>query len=411
MNNFWQCVLSTQRLKITAMIIVLLVLLLNFSIPFAQGPLIFETFYNAAIQFQIGLNPYASGYGFDLFKYSPTFLMTILVPLSQLDLTAAAFIWQFVSVALWLIALYLVTKKLPLNRSIHWTWSILIVVSTLHDIFANSSYLQSNTIILAGMLLSIHCYQLKKWFLAAFILAFVTNMKLVPIVLTLLLFIDRQYRFIIWSFLSHCILAAVPFILGVKTAVLLYQGWFEALVIDRHITWTDDIHHYLSVKPFSQLHFNYVWQDEYFILVGLTALILAYLCMRLLHHERMTHLNSHLFLVVSLLFILVFNTRTEGPSLVFLSAVYPFFACYCLNKPSLFNRLSFILIFALTSLSTTDLFRGTLVQIISWDNNLRFLGLITLFIGSIFILIQARDGTKNLFIQSTTQTSNNTNNT
>ncbi len=375
----------------------IIILILVCSIPFQQGPLIFETLHHVTVQFLKGNDPYSSFPQYYLYKYSPTFLLLVLTPLAQFEVLPAAILWQFISVGLWFFGLMLLLAKLPFKTCPSWGWMLLIVFSTLHDIFANSVYLQSNAIVLAGMMFATHFYQKKHWALAALMLAFVTNMKIFPIVFMLLLFCDRQYRFIMWSVLFSMLFAIVPYVtIGIGKANLLYQSWMNNLIIDRSLIWGEDIHHYLSIKPFSQLHFNYVWGDNYIVLLAAVALVVAWIVVRHRDKQAFSTVQTHQILALSLSFILLFNTRTEGPSLVFLTAIYPFLWSWIYTQSTKKRFYSWLLtaLFILTSLSTTDIFRNTWIQQISWDNNLRALGILFLFIWIILTVIKRQKMTE-----------------
>lgn len=401
---------SFSKGVVFSLLLVVLVVVSLIKVPFLEtrpSAYAYQTFYYAANYFVEGLSPYARYPGFDLFKYSPSFLAFPLLSLASLSLIPSAIAWQVLSTLLYFMGGYLLFKLwLPgqatmnevcdkLNNLPSW----LVVFATflfLTDFHLNGIYLQSNTFVVAGMMLGMAFYIRKQWLLAAFVLAYVTNMKLFPVVLVLLLFVDLRWRFIAFTLLSHCVLAYLPFLLwGDELAITLYRDWLGTLIIDKELVYdARSIHFFLNLRAFLQLNFGIIFTTGYFFIMlafaGLVGLLVIRL--RFLGREQTHFSPSQLFHIfaVALLYILVFSPRTEGPTLVLLGPVYLITLWQLWGAASAYKKSmlwAFFGVFVLTSLSTSDLFRGTYLGVLSWEHDLRVIGMVLLFLLYLYWLV------------------------
>ena len=171
---------------------------------------------------------------------------------------------------------------------------------------------------------------------------------------------------------------------------MLYLGWWEVLTLDKELVFGDqEIHHYLSLRPFLKVFFKIDFNQYYFPFGAFVGAIIG-----LIFFLKKKFYQSDLrqALVLSLTYILVFNTRTEGPSLVFLGPVYGIIfwglytnAIWTGYKKKIAWTL-FIGSFFLISLSCSDLLKGTDIQTWIWETNFRAMGLISFFIVALISL-------------------------
>ena len=171
------------------------------SIPFKFGPSIFETYYLAANNLSNGLDPYAQYPGHNYFKYSPLFISLPMTLLNYFPVLIAAFIWQLGTVLFYVFGIIYLFEGLKnsdnQNFSPSNTFAFFLVMFTCLDLSANGIYLQSNTLIVAGMIWAWALYSRSHYLASALILAYVTNVKILPIILTLLLLLEGNKKFII----------------------------------------------------------------------------------------------------------------------------------------------------------------------------------------------------------------------
>lgn len=346
--------------------------------------LAFETFYLAGQHWLQGLDPYAVYEGYDFYKLSPTFLLP-LIGFAQLPFVVSAVLWQFLSIALFALALVGLLRYLPLNQPLSLGWSLFLPFLLLTDFQLNGTYLQSNTLVVSVMVLGWLAYVEQRWILAALLLAWVSNMKLYPLVLMLMLFVDWRWRFIVASLLAHLLLLLLPFMVwGQAQSTLLYDSWLERLLMDKTITYGEPWgHFFLGLKPFLEVNFGWVLHQGYGVVLLVSALWVAAPVLLLRRVGNFSMNALWLLLVTALAWILLFSTRTEGPTLVLIAPIYAYALWWIMQRQSIrlrrFGLWLLVLTFVLTSLSTSDLFRGSIIHELSWQHNLRAIGLMIAF--------------------------------
>ena len=109
-------------------------------------------------------------------------------------------------------------------------------------------------------------YTQGRYVLAAILIAWAANMKIYPLVLMLLLFLDLRWRFVVSSVLTHAILLLLPYLfLGVDQANMLYHRWYELLLMDKTFTYDDWVHHFISLKAFLESNFDWILQEKLYL--------------------------------------------------------------------------------------------------------------------------------------------------
>lgn len=378
--------------------VLLVVLLLTISllaVPIVEktpNALAFETFYNAGLHWLQGLNPYAAYEGFDYYKLSPTFLLPLVV-FAQMPFVVSGLIWQLISIVLFYIAIVWLLRELPLARPLGLGLSLFLPFLLLTDFQLNGTYLQSNTLVVAVMTLGLLFYVRGQWVVSALLLAWIANTKLYPLVLTLLLLIDLRWRFIVTTLLAHTFLIVLPFlVLGQTQANRFYIDWFNLLTMDKTLTYGEPWgHFFLGLKAFLEVNFGWVLQQGYLWVLLISAMLVGLPTLWLRWFAGVFQVNTLMLLFVSALaWILLFSTRTEGPTLVLIAPIYLYALWWAMKLDTLGKRRivlsTLIFVFVLTSLSTSDVFRGTVVHELSWQHNLRTLGLVAAFLFTVSLL-------------------------
>lgn len=375
--------------------LVLLLTLSLLAVPIVEttpNALAFETFYNAGMHCLQGLNPYAAYEGFDYYKLSPTFLLP-LIAFAQLPFVVSGVIWQLISTVLFFAAMLWLLRELSLARPLGLGLSLFLPFLLLTDFQLNGTYLQSNTLVVALMTLSLLFYIRGQWLVSALLLAWIANTKLYPLVLTLLLFVDMRWRFIVATLLAHVFLFALPYVVwGQAQANAFYSDWMNLLAMDKTLTYGEPWgHFFLGLKAFLEVNFGWVLQQGYvWVLLVSAALVGLPACWLRWKAGVFQHETLMLLLVTALAWILLFSTRTEGPTLVLIAPIYGYALWWIMKIDAVqFRRIALsalVLVFILTSLSTSDLFRGTIVHELSWQHNLRTVGLMINFIFTTILL-------------------------
>ncbi len=370
------------------LVLIVLLTLSLFAVPIVEktpNALAFETFYNAGVHWLQGLNPYAAYEGFDYYKLSPTFLLP-LIAFAQLPFVLSGVMWQLISIVLFFVAMLWLLRELPLARPLGLGLSLFLPFLLLTDFQLNGTYLQSNTLVVAVMTLGLLFYVRGQWLVSALLLAWIANTKLYPLVLTLLLFVDMRWRFIVTSVLAHAFLLALPyFVWGQAQANAFYSDWVDLLAMDKTLTYGEPWgHFFLGLKPFLEVNFGWVLQQSYgLVLLGSAAMVAVPALWLRWKNGAFSKENLILLLVTALAWILLFSTRTEGPTLVLIAPIYAYALWRIMSIDNDNQRRLglgvLIFVFVLTSLSTSDLFRGTMVHELSWQHNLRTIGLLIAF--------------------------------
>jgi len=358
----------------------------------APDALAFETFYDAGMHWLQGLNPYAAYEGFDYYKLSPTFLVP-LIAFAQVPFVVSGVIWQVLSIILFFVAMLWLLRELPLARPLGLGLSLLLPFLLLTDFQLNGTYLQSNTLVVAVMTLGLLFYIRGQWLVSALLLAWIANTKLYPLVLTLLLFVDMRWRFIVATLLAHAFLLALPYVVwGQAQADAFYSDWVNLLAMDKTLTYGEPWgHFFLGLKAFLEVNFGWVLQQGYLWVLLVSAALVGLPALWLRWKAGVFQTDTlMLLLVTALAWILLFSTRTEGPTLVLIAPIYAYALWRVMRlEVTLHRRLAvsaLVFVFVLTSLSTSDMFRGTMVHELSWQHNLRTLGLIAAFMFTTVLL-------------------------
>lgn len=377
------------------LLIVLLLVASLLAVPVVEktpNALAFETFYNAGMHWLQGLNPYAAYEGFDYYKLSPTFLLPLMA-FAQVPFVVSGVVWQALSCGLFFMAMLWLLRELPLTRPLGLGLSLFLPFLLLTDFQLNGTYLQSNTLVVAVMTLGLLFYARGQWAVSALLLAWIANTKLYPLVLTLLLFVDLRWRFIVTTVLAHALLILLPFFVwGKSQATIFYSDWFDLLMMDKLLTYGEPWgHFFLGLKAFVEVNFGWILQQSYLWVLLVSALLVGLPTLWLRWTTGVFQINALMLLLVSALaWILLFSTRTEGPTLVLMAPVYAYALWWTMAlEGRLQRRLAFsvlVFVFVLTSLSTSDLFRGTIVHELSWQHNLRTVGLMIAFLFTVLLL-------------------------
>ena len=371
-----------HRLILGILVFVLFAYLISVAL---KGSGVFETYYLAAKHLSRGLDPYAAYPGFNYFKYSPFFIHLPMSILALFPLTMAALLWQIGNTLLYLISLmHLFSGIKKKNFKPTLAFAFFFPLLACLDLNSNGIYLQSNTLVASGLLLSISFYHRGKYLASAMILAYVTNVKIFPIVLALLLSLEGNKKFIYSSIAFNVLFLLSPaFFHSLETTKMLYVGWWKVLTIDKSLSFgREEIHHYLGLRPVLKVLFDVEFNQYYFLfgasiggLIGLTYFF----------KKKFNQSDLNQLLVIALTYILIFNPRTEGPSLVLMGPVYAivFWGLYTNDVWRGYKKtlawLFFISGFFLISLSCTDLMKNTAFQEWVWNNNLRGIGIIFFF--------------------------------
>jgi hypothetical protein len=383
MSDFFRVYFPRSSHKIIFGILLFFMSVYLIYVPVGRGVSIYRVFHEAGQNFRAGKDPYL--YPKIDYKYGPSFLLFPLVPLSYLPLIPAAIIWQVLSLLVYLFGVIFFFKAIsPDNFKPSFGFAFFFSLVLLFDLNTNGVYCQSNTLLAGLMLAGVGLYGEKKYFLSGMILAYASWMKVLPFFLSLILATELKKRYIVSYFVSLASFLLVVFSLtGFTTGVRLYRSWVEVLAIDRNLVYGPWVHFFLGLKAFFEANFGLVFHWEIVAMAAVVGILMAVV----LFIKFRPYTKEELKLIVTMIFsyLLLFNSRTEGPSIVLMGPLYGIWLIGLYKNASPLNAKNIIwwgflvLAFFLTSLSKTDLMEGTMIGKLSWKHNWRTGGMIIFF--------------------------------
>ncbi len=370
-------------------------------VPWLVGNTLFELFYEAGRRIVPNLlngdfdykhlRPDTQNY----FKLSPFFALFPLHVLSHFPFKPTLVFWLLLNAGLYLWgSIYLLTTfKYKVQAGL---WFAFLFAFVNLDLQINAAYGQVGGFLVGGSLLAIALFYRQKWVLAGIVLAFVTNMKLLPIIIFLLLATSLQSRFILSFLFALLFFYGAPALLFGWTANLgIHRGLLDVLAIDTQIRYADfEVHYHYGLRSFLQANWNWVPGVTYNLVPGIVGGLIG-LGVFIKRKTILTLSNASLatFLCLAISYILLFNTRTEGPSTLFVDTIFGamlarVFSTWGEPDKNLrtFLILVFVSLFLMLSISITDL--GKLLQFhrFFWKHNGRTVAVMLLMLFSLVLL-------------------------
>lgn len=400
LKTFFTTYLPTPGQKIAFAVVASILLAYLCAVPFQgqAGIMIYKMYYHVGGHFlanaSVGdtdythLRPSDENY----YKMSPLFAIVPLWILSLIPRSLSSVIWQLLSFTVYLVgilSLFSSLRSRPEKTSIFFAFVFSLVI--LFDLNANGAYLQSNAIIAGLMLLGLAFYRQGRLVLSGAVLSLSVNYKLLPIIAVLLLATGLRWRFVVSfaGFLTFWIM--IPAVaIGWKTNLEFLSSWARILATDTSYRYGDqEVHFQYGLRAFLQSNWGLV-PGPRFNLIPFAFGLVAGLGF-LLRFRTLTRSSFQLLLVLSISYILLFNTRTEGPSTVFMGAAYGilFINLLRFSERSKHKATAFVfwiffaVLFFTLSLSITDFGKVLHVNRIFWNYNLRTLGVAALFLVSL----------------------------
>jgi hypothetical protein len=243
------------------------------------------------------------------FVYSPTFALffypfsVFYNPIGMLAWVAlgAAVFWYGVR-----YALIIMERDVSLVQGKWLFWgTVMMFNETLKCMLST----QVNALIAGIVMLSVGLYFSGRFRMAAIMLAFVTNFKIFPIVMALLLCLEFNRSFIIYFFGALATSFAIPFLVASpKFNLELLQNWWFFIAHD-----TIKIG-FLGLEPSLRFFGFAPSADAFMIFTLLNAAAIAALTWKIFALNRGAFIRISVPLALS--FMLLFNKRTESPTLV-----------------------------------------------------------------------------------------------
>ncbi len=308
--------------------------------------IIFKHVYIHSIQ-QINLYlEYPQQYA-DVNLYGPVFAL-VIAPFALLPNTIAIILWGMFNTAI----LYIAIKKLPIASK--WQNAILILCS--HEMMNAASWLQSNALIAACIILGFDFINKRKEIWALFFIMLATFIKIYGIVGFAFFFFSKdKLKFIGWTIVWSVVFFVLPMIISSSHFVIQsYSDWLHALQYKaaKNVN-PNDTNDYQDICVMGMIRriFNVPYFKNYYVTVP--AVILFGL--QYLRFNYFSDVRYRLYLLCSVLITtVIFTTSAESPT--YIIAFPAMCIWYVLQEHTKKVNALFIFTLLLTSFSYSDLF-------------------------------------------------------
>jgi hypothetical protein len=304
-----------------------------------------NVFYHAIEQKNLYL-PYPLEYG-DVNLYGPLFSI-VIAPFAILPTYLGLFFWVLFNVAI----LYFAILKLPIQHN----WKAAILILSSNEMLNNTSWLQSNPLIAACIILGFVYSNLEKNAWALFFILLGTFIKIYAVVgLIFIVFNKQKWIFIKWSIIWSVVFFIVPFVLGGPSFIIQsYADWYQAIINkDLKNTSLNINNDFQDISVMGMIRRIFNWP------AFKTGWALAPAAILFLWQYRTTkHLDDlrfKLYMLCSVcIAVVIFSTSSESPT--YLIAFPMVCLWFLMQKPSKSMNAIFIFALILTCYSYSDIF-------------------------------------------------------
>lgn len=308
--------------------------------------IIFKQVYWHAIQHQNLYAEYSKEYE-DVNLYGPLFSI-VIAPFALLPNLLGSTLWVMCNT----LILYIAISKLPVSKNIQ---TAIILLSSV-EMMNNASWLQSNALIAACIILAYVYTRSGKEAWALFFILLATFIKIYGIVgFAFFFFSKNKARYILWGIIWSGVFFILPAIISSFSFLIqCYKDWYQALVFKASKNIRTDIgNDFQDISVMGMIRRIFKWQAFKDTMVLVPALILfagQYVWVRYFKDVR-----YQLYLLCSvLLFTVMFSTGSESPTYII---AFPAICLWYLLQPKSKGATAFF-IFALlvTCFSYSDIF-------------------------------------------------------
>lgn len=392
MKDFFKLWLPTPATRVVAALLVAVFFAYLAALVQITGPMLFEIWHFAGrVIFnhaRVGdyayehLRPAHENY----YKLSPAFTVFPMALFGPWPLKAAGAVFNVLNglcAAAGLAALLSVYRP---PRPMGVAAVMLLLTLGLFDLHINGAYGQVTGLMVGAMLMGLACFKKGHLLTAGFFLAWAANAKLFPLVPALLLATSFKPRYLLGFFGGLVFFLLMPALfLGWTANLEFHKSLYRLLTIEKDFIYAaTEVHYHYGIRAFLQANVGLKMGGGFNVLPALWAIVLATGWALHLRTSR-GHLSPQalaLLVLNSFSFILLFNTRTEGPATVLMGAIYVLLLVQIWgmargmgrNLLAIFLALSFFTL----SLSTTDAGKVLGVNRFFWEHNLRTLPVMAL---------------------------------
>lgn len=390
----WNVFLSyTRTFEQKAGIIFILILIINcIAFVLAHAPHNNYTTYNTGtLNFFNGIDPYPSEWRQSLssqylrwFLYHPSFCVFFFIfSTDGLGMYAGAYSWLILNLLIfWIGFLSLMDLLDSKTGYLKGRWFFLVLILMFNEVQAPLLNHHVNSFVSGLMMLGVAAYMRRNFALSAFFLSVGVTFKILPIVVVLLLFLEFNRKFI------SCFLGFLFFIFLMPLLFISFDFYFEIIRHWLTILLTEPLHNnYLGLQP-TLAHFGWEAGSVFFsIFMMINALAIALAAYKVFYLSGREDFIRLLF-PLAVLFLLIFNKRTETPTFVFMAPLYAFMLHAVLHEKQRnnFGRMWVNVIalsvgWLLVTYVYTDLYPYDFRQI-ARNNHIKTFGLLVMYVWS-----------------------------
>jgi uncharacterized membrane protein len=278
----------------------------------------FQVYLHAGQSVLDGKSPYLAVRGIALFKYG-TWVSLVFGGMALLPPLLFVLIFYGVGIGFYVYALLRLLRVLtPIHQYKRIIVLLFAALGAYVGFMFNQNQLQVNQFLIAWIILGLINYKEGKWLWAALFLAFATTLKIFPLALVLLLFLDFRPKFIIGFIVFTVVLVLAPSAYwGWEYHSSLLQEWIQLNLANTAGRFGKDALFYTSLHAFFELNTGKNFQIPLLFVAGIFGLLLA-VVFRVRLRTMQSHHTTYLILLITSYFIL-FNPRAESPTMILLT--------------------------------------------------------------------------------------------
>lgn len=290
--------------------------------------------------------PYPLEYG-DVNLYGP-FFSIVIAPFAILPTYMGLFFWILFNVAI----LYFAILKLPIQHN----WKAAILIFSSNEMLNNTSWLQSNPLIAACIILGFVYSNKEKNLWALFFIFLGAFIKIYAIIgLVFFVFNKQKWTFIKWTIIWPVVFFVLPFTLaGPDFIIQSYADWYQAIINkDLKNTSLNIKNDFQDISVMGMVRRIFNWPTFKTVWALAPAFILFIWQYRFT--RQLDDLRFQLYMLCSVcIAVVIFSTSSESPT--YLIAFPLVCLWFLMQEPSKIMNTIFIFALTLTCYSYSDIF-------------------------------------------------------
>ncbi len=347
----------------------------------------YTTYNTGTISFFSGINPYPIEWQnsgpyehLSWFLYHPSFCIFFYIfSTAGLGMYAGTFFWLLINLLIFWFGFVGLLSLLGSETDIlKGRWFLLVLFLMFNEVQAPLLNHHVNCFVSGTMMLGLVAYMKHNFARSAFLLATAVTFKVLPIVLVLLLFLEFKWKFIFCFFGFLLMMLMIPlFFISLDFYFEILSHWVAILLTEPLRT------DYIGLQPTLAYFERGVDSGYFLVFMMINALAVAIAAFTVFSFSKKDF--TRLIFPLAILFLLIFNKRTETPTFVFMAPLYAFMLHAVLREKQnknftmmLIHVIALTVSWILATYMYTDLYPYDLRQI-ARANHVKLFGLIVMY--------------------------------